>query len=116
MTDLEQSRVLDVVVDRTAEACQQLWTRLGAEQSHKVEAVTIDMWEPYLSTTGQAAPQAQIVHDKFHVAKHPNEAVDQVRRAENRQLHSQGSDLQERYQVRLAKESRQLAGGRPFEV
>jgi transposase len=93
MTDLEQSRVLDVVADRTAEACQELWTRLGAEQSHKVEAVTIDMWQPYLSTTTQAAPQAQIVHDKFHVAKHLNEAVDQVRRAENRQLHSQGSDL-----------------------
>ena len=93
MTDLEQSRVLDVVADRTAEACQELWTRLGAEQSHEVEAVTIDMWEPYLNTTAQAAPQAQIVHDKFHVAKHLNEAVDQVRRAENRQLHSQGSDL-----------------------
>jgi transposase len=76
MTDLEQSRVLDVVVDRTAEACQELWTRLGSEQIHKVEAVTIDMWEPYLSTTAQAAPQAQIVHDKFHVAKHLNEAVE----------------------------------------
>jgi transposase len=47
----------------------------------------------YLSTTAQAAPQAQIVHDKFHVAKHLNEAVDRVRRAENRQVHCQGSDL-----------------------
>jgi transposase len=93
MTDLEQSRVLDVVVDRTAEACQGLWTPLGVEQSHEVEAITIDMWEPYLRITAQAAPQAEIVHDKFRVAKHLNEAVDQVRRAENRQLHSQGSDL-----------------------
>ena len=33
------------------------------------------------------------MHDKFHVAKHLNEAVDRVRRAENRQLHSEGSDL-----------------------
>jgi transposase len=33
------------------------------------------------------------VHDKFHVAKHLNEAVDRVRRVENRQLHSQGNDL-----------------------
>ena len=29
MIDLEQSRVLDVVPGRTAEACQELWTRLG---------------------------------------------------------------------------------------
>jgi transposase len=93
MSDLEQSRVLEVVPDRTAEACQELWTQLGSEQSQKVEAVSIDMWEPYLKVTAQAAPQAQIVHDKFHVAKHLNEAVDQVWRAENRQLHRQGSDL-----------------------
>ena len=46
MSDLEQSRVLDVVPGRTGEACQELWTRLGSEQSHKVEAVSIDMWEP----------------------------------------------------------------------
>ena len=93
MSDLEQSRVLDVVPDRTAEACQELWTQLGSEQSHKIEAVSIDMWEPYLSATAQAAPQAQIVHDKFHVAKHLNEAVDRVRRIENRQFHAAGSDL-----------------------
>jgi transposase len=93
MSDLEQSRVLDVVPDRTAKACQELWTQLGSEQSHKIEAVSIDMWEPYLSATAQAAPQAQIVHDKFHVAKHLNEAVDRVRRIENRQFHAAGSDL-----------------------
>ncbi len=93
MTDLEQSRVLEVVPDRTSEACQELWKHLGPEQNLKVEAVSIDMWEPYLSATAQAAPQARIVHDKFHVAKHLNEAVDRVRRAENRQLHSEGNDL-----------------------
>jgi transposase len=43
----------------------------------------------YLRATAQAASQAQIVHDKFDVARHLNEPVDQVRRAENRQLHRQ---------------------------
>jgi transposase len=115
-TDLEQSCVLDVVADRTAEACQQLWTRLGSEQSHKVEAVTIDMSEPYLSITAQAAPQAQIVHDKFHIAKHLNETVDQVRRVENRKLHSEGSDLLSGTKYVWLKNPRQLARGRPVEV
>jgi transposase len=93
-----------VAADRTAQACQQLSTWLRVEQSHKVEAVTINMWEPYLSTTAQAAPQTQIVHDKFYVAEHLNEGVDQVRRAEHRQLYFQGSIC------------RQLAPGRPVEV
>ena len=113
MTDLEQSPVLDVVANRTAEACQELWTRLGVEQSHKVEAVTIDMWEPYLSITSQTAPQAQIVHDKFHVAKHLNEAVDQVRRGREPPVAFPRKRSAQWHQVRLAKESRQLARGRP---
>jgi hypothetical protein len=36
MADLEQSRVLDVVADRTAEACQELWTRLGPSREARV--------------------------------------------------------------------------------
>jgi transposase len=37
-------------------------------------------------------PQAALVHDKFHVAKHLNEAVDQVRRQEHKQLLAQGDE------------------------
>jgi Transposase/zinc-finger of transposase IS204/IS1001/IS1096/IS1165/Helix-turn-helix domain of transposase family ISL3 len=79
MSDLEVGRVLEVVPERTKEACQELWQRLGQQQCQSVEAVAIDMWEPFLSATEAAASQAQIVHDKFHVSKHLNEAVDQVR-------------------------------------
>lgn len=92
MSDLEVGRVLEVVPERTKEACQELWQRLGQQQCQSVEAVAIDMWEPFLSATEAAASQAQIVHDKFHVSKHLNEAVDQVRRSENRQLCSEGQD------------------------
>ncbi len=35
-------------------------------------------------------PHAQIVHDKFHISKHLNEAVDQVRRHEHKELLKQG--------------------------
>src|SRR3990170_4495685 len=39
-----------------------------------------------------AAPQAAIVHDKFHVAKQLNEAVDKVRREEHRRLLEKGDE------------------------
>ena len=32
------------------------------------------------------------MHDKFHVAKHPGEAVDRVRRAENKVLQAEDDD------------------------
>jgi transposase len=92
MSDLEAGRVLEVVPERTTEAGQRLWQRLGPEQRQRVEAVALDLWEPFVKATRAAAPQAQIVHDKFHVAKHLNEAVDEVRRSEQRQLCAEGQD------------------------
>ena len=37
-------------------------------------------------------PFTEIVHDRFHVSKHLNEAVDQVRRQENRQMIRNGEN------------------------
>ena len=46
------------------------------------------MWEPYISVTTQYVPDAEnkIAFDKFHIAGHLGDAVDQVRRAEHRRL------------------------------
>jgi transposase len=50
LTDLEQSRVLEVVADRTTAAAGQLWDTLSPEQKAAVEAVAVDMWEPFIQT------------------------------------------------------------------
>lgn len=36
----------------------------------------VDMWEPFLNASRAKAPQAELVHDQFHVSAHLNEAVD----------------------------------------
>ncbi len=90
LTDLEQSRVLDVVQERTSEAADQLWETLTAEQKQAVEAVAVDMWEPFIRTIEKQVPDADIVHDKFHVSKYLGEAVDKIRRQEHKELMAQG--------------------------
>jgi transposase len=92
MTDLDGARVLDVVEDRTREAADSLWKTLPPAQREQVRGVAMDMWDPYIGSTREHAPQAEIVHDKFHVSKHLNEAVDQVRRQENKRLRAAGDD------------------------
>ena len=92
MVDLDGSRVLEVVADRTAAAAEQLWQTLPESQRQKVEAVALDISSAYEKATQQFAPQAAIVHDKFHVSKHLNEAVDEVRRKENQLLQSQDDE------------------------
>ena len=92
LTDLEESRVLDVVEERTAEAAGQLWDTLSPEQKQGVEAVAVDMWEPFIQTIQTQVPDADIVHDKFHVSKYLGEAVDKVRRQEHKELLAQGDE------------------------
>ena len=92
LTDLEQSRVLDVVEDRTAEAAGQLLQTLTPEQKETVEAVAVDMWEPFIRTIEKELPEADIVHDKFHVSKYLGEAVDKVRRQEHKELMARGDE------------------------
>ena len=92
LTDLEESRVLDVVADRTTEAASQLWATLSPEQKETVEAVAVDMWEPFIQTIQQQVPDADIVHDRFHVSKYLGEAVDKVRRQEHKELMAQGDE------------------------
>ena len=92
LTDLEASRVLDVVAERTAAAADQLWQTLTPEQKQAVEAVAVDMWEPFIRTIQQQVPEADIVHDKFHVSQYLGEAVDQVRRQEHKELMAQGDE------------------------
>ncbi len=94
VTDLERTRVLHVADDRTQESLDEFWDRLPAEQLASIEAVAMDMWEPYVNSVRAHLPEAdrKIVFDKYHVAQHLNEAVDKVRRQENRELLAEGKN------------------------
>jgi transposase len=94
VTDLERTRVLYVADDRKQESLDSFWENLPAQHLASIEAVAMDMWEPYIQSTHEHLPDAgsKIVFDKFHVAQHLNEAVDKVRRRENRELLAEGID------------------------
>jgi transposase len=89
MTDIDGGRVLEVVPGRDREAADALWNSMPKAQRGKIKAVAMDMWRAFISATKSHAKQADIVFDRFHVSKHLNEAVDQVRRKENKALRSE---------------------------
>lgn len=94
LVDLEGGRVLDVVEERTEVACKTLIEQaLTKPQQEQVTAVALDMWKAYANAVGDLLPQADIVHDRFHISQHLNEAVDQVRRKENKDLVKQGDGV-----------------------
>ena len=75
--------VLDVEEDRTKQACRDLLDKtLTPAQQKNVRTVSVDMWKAFINSVKEAMPQADIVHDRFHLVKYLNDALDKVRRRE----------------------------------
>lgn len=95
VNDLLGSRVLYVADDRKQESLEAFWAMgLTDTQRAGIEAIAMDMWEPYVQATLARIPDAasKIVFDRFHIAKHLNDGVDRVRRAEAKELRAKGDD------------------------
>ena len=92
MSQLERSLVLFVGDERRVESLAPFWDSLTAEQIEGIEAVSMDMWEPYIRSTSDHLPEAErkIVFDKFHISRLLTEAVDEVRKREHRALLAEG--------------------------
>ncbi|MGB6995541.1 MAG: ISL3 family transposase, partial [Thermoanaerobaculia bacterium] len=92
--DIDEAVVIHVADDRKQEALEAYFEGLGPDACAALEHIAMDMWAPYIAATRARVPDAdaKIVFDKFHIAKHLGDAVDQVRRRENRELVAEGSE------------------------
>jgi transposase len=94
VNDIDRGRVLYVAEHRKQKSLDGFWSTLTEEQRDSIQGVAMDMWAPYVNSTKKHLPDAEekIVFDKFHVSKHLGEAVDKVRRGENKELRKAGDD------------------------
>jgi transposase len=92
--DLDTSTVQFITEDRKTSSLAEYFETRTDEQLLGIEAIAMDMWEPYVQATMEHVPLAKgkIVFDKFHIMKQMNEAVDKVRRSEHRSLKADGDD------------------------
>jgi len=67
---------------RQKEDMDVFFKELGEKQRDQLELVVMDMWKPFWSSVKDYANGAHIIYDKFHVLRHLNDALDQVRRQE----------------------------------
>ena len=94
VNDLKQNRVLYVAEGREQSSLEGFWATITEEQRDSIQAVAMDMWDPYLDSVRKHLGEAdkKVVFDKFHVAQHLGEAVDRVRRREHKQLKGEGDE------------------------
>jgi transposase len=79
-------RLLWVGRRRTQATLRRGLASLGPEVVKGLRFVCSDMWRPYLQVIAVEASQALHVLDRFHISRHLNQAVDQVRRGESSRL------------------------------
>jgi len=80
--------VLTVLPDRLQATVQAFLETIPQALKATVQRVGIDLWEGDAGAVAAALPQALIVVDRFHVAVHYREAVDDLRKQECRRLNA----------------------------
>jgi transposase len=98
VTDIDRGHVLYVADDRTSDSLDGFWGLLSAKQLAAIEAIAMDMCAAYVRSAREHVPGAEgkICFDRFHVAKLLNDAVNTVRKQENRELAAEGAYVPKR--------------------
>jgi transposase len=94
VSDIDAGTVVHIADERKKASLDGYSDTLGAEDIHGIEAVAMDMWEPYAASVRAHLDDAdaKIVFDRYHIMSHMSAAVDTVRKTENRRLRAEGND------------------------
>ena len=92
VSDLDRGTVEYLADERRQASLDGYFDKFDTEELEGIQAVGMDMWEPYAASVRAHLTDAdkKIVFDKFHIMKYMVEAVDTVRKQENRTLVAQG--------------------------
>jgi transposase len=82
VSDLERGEVLGLISGNCTGSIDSFFKHMGIAFCNGVRAVCIDMWKAFATSVQNNCKNARIVYDKFHIIRHLNNAVDEVRRSE----------------------------------
>lgn len=113
VSDLEKKRPIWYGgIDRSQESLDIFYKLFKPRQRKGIRLAVMDMWKAFEKSTMNNAPNAAILYDKFHVIRHLNEALDEVRRKEYRRVSEEGKRYikGQRYHLLSAKENLTVDG------
>jgi transposase len=92
VSDLARGTVEYLADERKESSLDSYFDRFSSEALAGIEAVGMDMWEPYANSVRSHLDDAddKIVFDRYHIMKYVLGAVDTVRKQENRALVATG--------------------------
>lgn len=92
VSDLDANTVEYIADERRQASLDGYFEKFTAEQLGRVQAVAMDMWEPFAASVRTHLTDAddKIVFDRYHLMGYLTKAVDTVRKQENRALFAAG--------------------------
>ena len=88
-TDIETGRILHAVEGKAKENIRPFLEKLS-RKAKKLKAVAMDMSGSYFSAVRQWLPHVDIVFDHYHVSALMNQAIDELRREQQKELDQLG--------------------------
>jgi len=111
VTDLETGRILHAVEGKGKEDIRPFLEGL-ARKAKNLEAVAMDMSSGYFSAVCQCLPRVDIVFDRFHIIALMNQALDEIRRQQQRELDELGQKTLKGSRFLLLRNYKSLESGR----
>jgi transposase len=95
VSDLDANTVEHITDERRQASLDDYFTRLTPRQREQIQAVAMDMWQPYIRSVRAhlTNPDEKIAFDRYHVMGYLNTAVDTVRKREHHALAAAGDNL-----------------------
>ena len=87
--DIENGRILHAVEGRSKEKIQPFIDKLS-KKAKKLTAIAMDMSGSYYSAVRGWLPHVDIVFDRYHISALMNQAIDEIRRGQQRELDELG--------------------------
>ena len=106
--DYLTGRVVYIGKKRKAKTLKRFFNKLSISQRKRIEAVAMDMWDPYIKAVKDKLPNARIVFDLFHVVANFNRVIDKVRNSEYRKASKNDKDVYKGSKYLLLKNRRNI--------
>jgi len=90
VADYFTGRVVWMGPGRDKATLDAFFATMSDQQKQAIEAVAMDMWDPYINRIRFHCPQAKIVFDFFHLVQAFARVIDKVRRREYRKADTSG--------------------------
>ena len=82
VSDLEKGAVIGVVDGNQTISLDSFFKAAGEPFCQSIRVTCMDMWKAYRASVITFCKNAKIIFDKFHLIRHLNDAIDEIRRRE----------------------------------